>query len=192
MKEMLFVIVSAVLVNNFILSRFLGICPFIGVSDNTDSALSMGFSVIFVMTVSSAITHLIYYSILEPFNLTYLKTIAFILVIASLVQLIEMFMRKLFPPLYQSLGIFLPLITTNCAILGVTLINIQDETDFLTSVVFAFASGIGFLLATLLFAGVRQRLKFANPPKCFRGLPLALIAAGLIAMAFVGFRGLEF
>lgn len=192
MKEMLFVIVSAVLVNNFILSRFLGICPFLGVSDNTDSALSMGFSVIFVMTVSSAITHLIYYSILVPFELTYLKTIAFILVIASLVQLIEMFMRKLFPPLYQSLGIFLPLITTNCAVLGVTLINIQGESDFLISVVFSFASGVGFLLATLLFAGVRQRLKFADPPKCFRGLPLALIAAGLIAMAFVGFRGLEF
>ena len=192
MKEMLLVIVSAVLVNNFIFSRFLGICPFLGVSDKTDSAISMGLSVIFVMTVSSAVTYLIYYGILVPLEMTYLKTIAFVLVIASLVQLLEMFMRKAFPPLYQSLGIYLPLITTNCAVLGVALINIKDDYSFIKSVVFAFASGVGFLLATLLFAGVKQRIKFAEPPKPFRGIPLELIAAGLIAMAFIGFRGLEF
>ena len=192
MKEMLLVIVSAVLVNNFIFSRFLGICPFLGVSDKTDSAISMGLSVIFVMTVSSSITYLVYHGILVPLELTYLNTIAFVLVIASLVQLLEMFMRKLFPPLYHSLGIYLPLITTNCAVLGVALININDDYSFIKSVIFSFASGVGFLLAMLLFAGVKQKIKFAEPPKPFRGIPLELIAAGLIAMAFIGFRGLEF
>lgn len=192
MKEMLLVIVSAVLINNVIFSRFLGICPFLGVSGKTDSAISMGLSVIFVMTLSSAITNLVYNGILVPLNMTYLKTIAFVLIIAALVQLIEMFMRKLFPPLYQSLGIYLPLITTNCAVLGVALINIQNGYDFIDSVVFSFASGVGFLLALLLFAGVRQKIKFADPPKPFKGVPLELIAAGLIAMAFIGFRGLEF
>ena len=192
MKEMLLIIVSAILIDNFIFSKFLGICPFLGVSEKTDTALSMGFAVTFVMTVASAVTYFVYYSILEPFNLTYLKTIAFILIIAALVQLIEMFMKKAFPPLYQALGIYLPLITTNCAVMGVALLNIQYEYNFINSVVYGFASAIGFTLAIVIFAGVRQRLRLADPPKAFRGIPLALISAGLIAMAFMGFQGMEF
>ncbi|HBL85046.1 MAG: electron transport complex subunit RsxA [Clostridiales bacterium GWF2_38_85] len=192
MKEMLLIIVSAILIDNFIFSKFLGICPFLGVSEKTDTALSMGFAVTFVMTVSSAVTYFIYYGVLVPFNLTYLKTIAFILVIAALVQLIEMFMKKAFPPLYQALGIYLPLITTNCAVLGVTLLNIQYEYNFINSVVYGFASAVGFTLAIVIFAGVRQRLQLSDPPKAFRGIPLALISAGLIAMAFMGFQGMEF
>ncbi len=190
--EILLLMLGAVLVENYIFSKFLGICPFLGVSEKPDTALGMGLAVMFVMTLSSAATWAVYHLILVPFGLAYLETIAFILIIASLVQLIEMFLRKFVPALYGALGIYLPLITTNCAVLGSALLNIQNGYDFIQSIAYGFSSALGFTLAIVIFAGVRIRISFANPPRAFRGTPIALIAAGLIAMAFSGFSGMKF
>lgn len=190
--HILLLMLTAVLVENYIFSKFLGICPFLGVSEKPDTALGMGFAVMFVMTLSGAATYLVYYGILVPFGLEYLETIAFILIIAALVQFIEMFLRRFVPALYGALGIYLPLITTNCAVLGAALINIQNGYDFIESLAYSFASAAGFTLAIVIFAGVRVRISFAEPPRCFKGIPIAMIAAGLIAMAFSGFTGMSF
>ncbi len=192
MKEIFILMLTAILVENYIFSRFLGICPFLGVSEKPDTALGMGCAVTFVMTVSSAATYAVYHYILVPFNLQYLETIAFILIIASLVQFIEMFLRKFVPSLYGALGIYLPLITTNCAVLGAVLLNIQNGFNFIESLAFGFSSALGFTLAIVIFAGVRMRVALAEPPKPFRGTPIALVTAGLIAMAFSGFTGMTF
>lgn len=183
---------TAVLVENYIFSRFLGICPFLGVSEKPDTALGMGFAVMFVMTLSSAATYAVYYLVLVPFHLEYFETIAFILIIASLVQFIEMFLKRFVPSLYGALGIYLPLITTNCAVLGSVLLNIQNGYDLVESIAFGFSSAVGFTLAIVIFAGVRMRVSLAEPPKAFRGMPIALVTAGLIAMAFSGFSGMSF
>lgn len=190
MVELFVILVSAVFVNNFVLARFLGICPFLGVSKKVETALGMGMAVIFVMTVASVVTWFIQYLILIPFGIEYLQTIAFILVIASLVQLVEMVIQKTSPVLYQSLGIFLPLITTNCAVLGVAVLNIQKDYSFLQSVVFAVGAGVGFTLAMVLFAGLRERIDMSTVPKSFQGTAIALVTAGLLSLAFMGFAGL--
>ncbi|PLX86955.1 MAG: electron transport complex subunit RsxA [Desulfuromonas sp.] len=190
MFELFLILISAVFVNNFVLARFLGICPFLGVSKKVETALGMGMAVIFVMTVASVVTWFIQYFILIPFGIEYLQTIAFILVIASLVQLVEMVIQKTSPVLYQSLGIFLPLITTNCAVLGVAVLNIQKSYNFIESVVFALGAGLGFTLAMVLFAGLRERTDLCPVPKSFQGTALALITAGLLSLAFMGFAGL--
>ena len=187
--NILVIIISAVLLENFIFVKFLGCCPFFGLSDKPSNALGMGCAVAFVMTVSTAITYLIYQNVLVPANLEYLRTIAFILIIASLVQLIEMFIRKYVKALYSALGIYLPLITTNCAILGCALLVIDNGYGFIESVLYAFFSAVGFTMAIVVFAGVRARLEFADVPKCFKGIPIALVTAGLVAMAFSGFQG---
>ena len=191
MFDIFMLMLSAILIENFIFSKFMGCCPFLGVSEKPDTALGMGCAVTFVMTLSSAVTWGVYRYILLPFGLEYLKTIAFILVIAALVQFIEMFLKRFVPALYSALGIFLPLITTNCAVLGAALLNIQNEYSFIESVVYGFSAALGFTLAIVIFAGIRQRLVLANPPKSFSGFPLILIAAGLAAMAFAGFAGLS-
>jgi len=190
MVELLLILISAVFVNNFVLARFLGICPFLGVSKKVETALGMGMAVIFVMTVASVVTWFIQYLVLIPFGIEYLQTIAFILVIASLVQLVEMVIQKTSPVLYQSLGIFLPLITTNCAVLGVAVLNIQKSYSFIESVVFALGAGLGFTLAMVLFAGLRERIDICPVPKSFRGTAIALVTAGLLSLAFMGFAGL--
>ena len=182
---------GAILVNNFIFSQFLGICPFMGVSKKMDTALGMGFAVIFVMGVASAVTWAVNEFFLVPFDLVYMQTIAFILVIASLVQFIEMFLQKTIPSLYQALGIYLPLITTNCAVLGVALLNIQNSYGFIESLVYGITGGIGFLIAIVLFASVRVRIEGCDCPKSFAGDPIALLAAGLLSLAFMGFQGLS-
>jgi electron transport complex protein RnfA len=203
----LFVItISAIFINNFVLNRFLGICPYIGVSKNMDSAVGMGMAVVFVMTLASMVTWLIYefmlkpttsnifyliFSAEEPPDLTYLKTIAFILVIASLVQFVEMVVQKVSPALYKSLGIYLPLITTNCAILGVAFLNLDENFNFIESIVHGFTAGIGFTLALVLMAGIRERLDLAPIPKPLRGIPIAFLMAGLMSIAFLGFSGLK-
>lgn len=190
--DTLLLMFSAIIIENFIFSKFYGCCPFLGVSEKPDTALGMGMAVTFVITISSAVTWMVYYGILVPLGLEYLKTIAFILVIAVLVQFIEMFLRKFVPALYSALGIYLPLITTNCAVLGAALVNIQNNYNFITSVCYGFAAALGFTLAIVVFAGVRQRMEFAEPPRAFKGFPLTLIAAGLVAMAFSGFSGTSF
>ncbi|MBW6510152.1 MAG: electron transport complex subunit RsxA [Desulfuromonadales bacterium] len=190
MVSLILILVSAVFVNNFVLARFLGICPFLGVSKKVETSIGMGMAVIFVMAVASVVTWFIQYFILAPFNLDYLQTIAFILVIASLVQLVEMVIQKTSPVLYQSLGIFLPLITTNCAVLGVAVLNIQNSYSFIESLVFAIGAGIGFTLAMVLFAGLRERIDLCPVPDAFRGTAIALITAGLLSLAFMGFAGL--
>ena len=182
---------GAILVNNFIFSQFLGICPFMGVSKKMDTALGMGFAVIFVMGVASAVTWAVNEFFLVPFDLVYMQTIAFILVIASLVQFIEMFLQKTIPSLYQALGIYLPLITTNCAVLGVALLNIQNSYGFIESLVYGITGGLGFLIAIVLFASVRVRIEGCDCPKSFAGYPIALLAAGLLSLAFMGFQGLS-
>lgn len=187
--NILVIIISAVLLENFIFVKFLGCCPFFGLSDKPSNALGMGCAVTFVMTVSTAITYLIYHFVLVPAQLEYLRTIAFILIIAALVQLIEMFLKKFVQALYSALGIYLPLITTNCAILGCALLVIDNGYGFVESVLYAFFSAIGFTMAIVVFAGVRARLEFADIPKCFKGIPIALVTAGLVAMAFSGFQG---
>ena len=192
MENIFLIMFTAILTENFIFSRFYGCCPFLGVSDKPSTALGMGMAVTFVMTVSSAATWAVYHLVLVPAKMEYLKTIAFILVIATLVQFIEMFLRKFIPVLYSSLGIYLPLITTNCAVLGSALVNIEKGYSFPESVVFGFSAAIGFTLAIVIFAGVRSRLQFAEPPKTFRGFPILLISAGLAAMAFSGFSGMKF
>lgn len=182
---------GAILVENFILVKFLGICPFMGVSKKSDTALGMGLAVTFVMGLASAATWAVNAYILLPLDLAYMQTVAFILVIAALVQFVEMFLQKAVPTLYQALGIYLPLITTNCAVLGVALLNIQKNYGFLESVVYGVTGGIGFTVAILLFSSVRQRVEDAECPKAFRGFPIALISAGLLALAFMGFSGLR-
>ena len=180
---------NAILIENFIFSKFLGICPFLGVSKKTNTAVGMGFAVIFTMTLASALTYVVYRFILVPAGLEYLKTIAFIIVIASLVQFIEMFLQKSLPSLYSALGIYLPLITTNCAVLGVALLNITNEYNFLFSVVYGFTAGAGFPLAIVLLSLVRERIEYCDIPEPFRGFPIALIASGLLSIAFMGFSG---
>ena len=182
---------NAILIENFIFSKFLGICPFLGVSKKTNTAVGMGFAVIFTMTLASALTYVVYRFILVPAGLEYLKTIAFIIVIASLVQFIEMFLQKSLPSLYSALGIYLPLITTNCAVLGVVLLNVQNNYNFIESVVYGITGGLGFLVAIVLFASVRDRLQFADYPESFDGFPIALVTAGLLALAFMGFSGMK-
>ena len=189
--ELLAIALGAILANNFIFSQFLGICPFLGVSKKVDTAVGMGIAVTFVMGLASAITWLVNTFILIPFDLGYMQTVAFILVIASLVQFIEMFLQKSMPSLYTALGVYLPLITTNCAVLGVALLNIQNNYNFIESVVYGITGGLGFLLAIVLFASIRERLVFAEYPKAFEGFPIALITAGLMALAFMGFSGLK-
>ena len=192
------VALGAILVNNFIFAQFLGICPFMGVSKKTDTALGMGLAVTFVMGIASAVTWLVNtYLLVNPAlfhdgsNLAFMQTVVYILVIASLVQFVEMFLQKAVPSLYQALGIYLPLITTNCAVLGVALQNTQNNYDFITSVVYGITGGLGFLLAIFLFASVRERLEFSECPKAFEGFPIALVTAGLLALAFMGFSGLN-
>lgn len=182
---------GAILVNNFILSQFLGICPFLGVSKKIETATGMGMAVTFVMGMASAVTWLVNEFILVKLNMEYMQTIAFILVIATLVQFIEMFMQKSMPALYSALGIYLPLITTNCAVLGVAILNIQNHYNFIESVVYGVTGGLGFMLAIVLFASIRERLEFSQVPKCFEGFPIALITAGIMSIAFMGFSGLK-
>ena len=184
------IIVGAVLVNNFVLSRFLGCCPFLGVSKKTGTAVGMSGAVVFVMTIASAVTWLIDHYLLAPFDLGYIHTLAFILVIASLVQFIDIAMKRFLPSMHAALGIFLPLITTNCAVLGVAELNTKNGTPFLESVLFSFAAALGFGLALVIFSGIREKLEHADPPRCFRGIALALVTAGLLSLAFMGFSGL--
>ncbi len=189
--ELLAIALGAVLANNFIFSQFLGICPFLGVSKKVDTAVGMGFAVTFVMGLASAVCFAVNKFILIPLDLGYMQTVAFILVIAALVQFIEMFLQKAMPSLYTALGVYLPLITTNCAVLGVVLLNVQNTYNFIESVVYGITGGLGFLLAIVLFASIRERLVFANYPKAFEGFPIALVTAGLMALAFMGFSGLK-
>ncbi len=190
MTEILLIIISSVLVNNFVLTRFLGICPFLGVSKDIDTALGMGMAVIFVMTGASVITWLVRRLLLQPFQIEYLEIVAFILVIATFVQMVEMVIQKASPFLYTSLGIFLPLITTNCAVLGVTILNVQQDYSFIQSTVFGLGAATGFTLALVIFAGIRERLELCDVPRPFRGTPVALILAGLLSLSFMGFTGL--
>ena len=190
MKEMLIILFSAILVNNFVLSKFLGICPFLGVSKKLDSAIGMSVAVIFVMVMATAGTWPIYYYILIPNNLGYMQTIVFILIIAALVQLVEMALKKFVPSLHKALGIYLPLITTNCAVLGVTTLNINETYTFVQSLVNAVGAGLGFMLAIVLFAGVRSRVDAADVPESFKGVPITLIAASIMAVSFTGFAGI--
>ena len=191
MAKYILILVSAVLVNNFVLSRFLGCCPFLGVSKRTDTALGMSGAVVFVMTVASAVTWCLDNWVLRPNGLGYIHTLAFILVIAALVQFIDIAMKRFLPPLHAALGIFLPLITTNCAVLGAAELNSKQGTGFLESVFFSFAAAIGFGLALVIFSGIREKLAHADPPKCFRGVAVALVTAGLLALSFMGFSGLD-
>ena len=190
MKEMLLIIVSAALVNNVVLSQFLGLCAFLGVSKTTNTAAGMGGAVIFVITLSSFVTSLIYKFILVPLDLTYLQTIVFILIIASLVQFVEMFLKKNMTALYKALRVYLPLITTNCAVLGVALINVQKDYGILQGTVNGFATAVGFTISIVLMAGIREKIAYNNIPKSFQGFPIVLITAGLMAIAFFGFSGL--
>ena len=183
--------ISCILTNNFIFSKFLGICPFLGVSSKVGTAASMGLAVTFVMTLASLICYMLNAWVLVPLGLEYMQTIVFILVIASLVQFIEMFLQKSMPSLYTALGVYLPLITTNCAVLGVVLVNVAEGYNFLISVINGAAGGLGFTLAIVLFASIRERVNKTDCPECFKGFPIALIAAGLLALAFMGFSGLS-
>ena len=189
--KLLSITLGAILANNFIFSQFLGCCPFLGVSKKVDTAVGMGVAVTFVMGLASAVCFVVNKYILIPLDLAYMQTVAFILVIASLVQFIEMFLQKAMPALYTALGVYLPLITTNCAVLGVVLLNVQNGHNFIESVVYGITGGLGFLLAIVLFASIRERLVFADYPKCWDGFPIALITAGLMALAFMGFSGLK-
>lgn len=190
MVDLLLILVGAVFVNNFVLARFLGICPFLGVSKKVETALGMGMAVTFVMTIAAVVTWLVQYFVLIPFGIEYLQTIAFILIIASLVQMVEMVVQKTSPALYQSLGIYLPLITTNCAVLGLAVLNIQKGYSFVESIVFAIGAALGFTLAMVLFAGLRERIDLCPVPRSFRGTAIALVTAGLLSLAFMGFAGL--
>ena len=191
MEAILGIIIAALLSQNFILVKFYGICPFMGVSKKIDTALGMGMAVTFVMALASAACWLVNEFLLMPLNLGYMQTGAFILVIASIVQVVEMFLKKAVPALYKALGVFLPLITTNCAVLGVVLVNVQEGYGFLLSVINGAAGGLGFTLAIVLFASIRERVDKANPPACFQGFPIVLITAGLLALAFMGFSGMN-
>lgn len=184
------IFITAIFVNNIVLSQFLGICPFLGVSKKVSTSLGMGLAVMFVMTISTIVTYIVYYALLLPHNLVFMTTVAFILVIAAFVQMVEIIIKKVSPALYQALGIFLPLITTNCAVLGVAILSIQKEFNLLGSVCFALASSMGFTLAIVLFAGMRERLELVKLPPLVKGAPIALIMAGLLSMAFMGFAGI--
>ena len=190
--DVFFVFLGAMLVNNFVLSRSLGICPFIGVSKRLETAVGMGLAVTFVMVISSAITHMVYTQVLARFGLEYLYIIIFVLIIASLVQIVEMYIKRVSPTLYRGLGIFLPLITTNCAVLGVVLLNVDlfAERSVIFSVIHALGAALGFMLAMVLFAGIRERLEYSKIPKTFQGMPIAMIIAGLMSIAFFGFTGM--
>jgi electron transport complex protein RnfA len=190
MTEFALILLSAVLVNNYVLTKFLGICPFLGVSSKVETAVGMSFAVMFVMTLASTASWLVQQYILIPLDLLYLQTIFFILIIASLVQFIEMMIHKTSPILYQGLGIFLPLITTNCAVLGVAILNVQHENTFITSALYGFGAAIGFALVLILFAGLRERIEHAPIPEAFKGSPISLITAGMMSLAFLGFSGL--
>ncbi len=189
-KELLVILISSSLVNNVVLSQFLGLCPFLGVSKKTNTAAGMGTAVIFVITLASAVAGVIYRYILVPFDLTYLQTIVFILVIAALVQFVEMFLKKFMKSLYQALGVYLPLITTNCAVLGVALTNVQKNYGILAGVVNGFATSVGFTISIVILAGIREKMEYNDIPESFRGMPIVLITAGLMAIAFCGFSGL--
>ncbi len=190
MKELIVILLSAMLVDNFVLSKFMGICPFLGVSKKLDSAVGMGAAVTFVMVCATLCTYLIYSFILIPMGLEYLKTIAFILIIALFVQIVEMILKKKVPSLYKSLGVYLPLITTNCAVLGVTILNIDNNYTLVQSVVNALGGGLGFTLSLLIFSGVRSRVNTADVPEMFKGIPSTLIAAAIVSVSFMGFAGL--
>ncbi|MDD2457600.1 MAG: electron transport complex protein RnfA [Eubacteriales bacterium] len=190
MKELLVILFSAILVDNFVLSRFLGICPFLGVSKNVKTAMGMSMAVIIVMVISSALTWPVQFYILYPRNLGYLQTGVFIVIIAALVQIIETFLRKSIPALYRALGIYLPLITTNCAVLGVTILNVDSQYTFVESITHAAGAGLGFMLALFLFSGVRAKVDRADVPKFMKGLPITLVSAGLVSISFFGFKGL--
>ncbi|MDE7054203.1 MAG: electron transport complex subunit RsxA [Oscillospiraceae bacterium] len=189
-RILLDIALGAVLINNFILVQFLGICPFMGVSKKMDTSIGMGLAVIFVMGLASALCYPVSL-LLDALGLKYMRTVAFILVIAALVQFVEMFLKKAMPTLYEALGVYLPLITTNCAVLGVVLLNVQNDYNFIESVVYGITGGIGFLLAIVLFSSIRERLEFSDPPKAFKGFPIALVTAGLMALCFMGFSGLK-
>ena len=189
-KELLVILISSSLVNNVVLSQFLGLCPFLGVSKKTETATGMGVAVIFAITLASAVAGLIYQFILVPLDITYLQTIVFILVIAALVQFVEMFLKKFIPSLYQSLGVYLPLITTNCAVLGVALTNVQKNYGIGTGIVNGFATAVGFTVSIVILAGIREKLTYNDIPESFQGMPIVLVTAGLMAIAFCGFSGL--
>ena len=190
MKELLIILVSSAIVNNVVLSQFLGLCPFLGVSKSVETAAGMGGAIIFVITLSSFVTGIIYNAILVPTNLTYLQTIVFILLIAALVQFVEMFLKKAMPSLYQALGVYLPLITTNCAVLGVALTNVQKGYNILQGTVNGFATAVGFTISIVLMAGIREKIAYNDIPTSFQGIPTVLLTAGLMAIAFFGFSGL--
>lgn len=190
MKELLLILVASAIVNNVVLSQFLGLCPFLGVSKKIETAAGMGGAIIFVITISSFVTGLIYKFILEPTGFSYLQTIVFILVIAALVQFVEMFLKKQIPALYQSLGVYLPLITTNCAVLGIALTNVQKNYGILYSIVSGFATAAGFLISITILAGIREKMEYNDIPESFKGMPIVMITAGLMAIAFCGFSGL--
>ncbi len=188
-KNIAIILLTYVLTENFVLSKFLGICPFLGVSKKPSSSLGMGIAVTFVMVCATCVTYPIYYGVLVPLNISYMKTVAFILIIALFVQIVEMAMKKFMPPLYKALGVYLPLITTNCAVLGVTILNIDNESGFFESVMTSFSAGVGFLMVMLIFAGVRGRLERCNVPKALEGTPITLVAASIVSLAFIGFGG---
>lgn len=189
MKELLIIIISSAIVNNVVLSQFLGLCPFLGVSKKVETAAGMGGAIVFVITLSSFITSLIYKFILVPIHFEYLQTIVFILVIAALVQFVEMFLKKLMPSLYKALGVYLPLITTNCAVLGVALKNVQKDYGILSSVANGFATAVGFTIAIVIMAGIREKIEYNDIPEPFKGSAIVLVTAGLMAIAFFGFSG---
>lgn len=189
--EYILIFISAIFVNNIVLSQFLGICPFLGVSKKVDTAMGMGAAVAFVLTLATIVTFLLQQFVLVPLHIEYLQTISFILVIASMVQMVEIILKKISPPLYQALGIFLPLITTNCAVLGVAILVIQKQFSLIESVVYAFSTAIGFALALIVFAGLREQLALTNVPKGMRGMSIVLITAGLLSLAFMGFSGVD-
>ena len=189
--EYILIFITAIFVNNVVLSQFLGICPFLGVSKKVETATGMGAAVAFVLVIATIVTYLVQKFVLDAFGLQYLQTIAFILIIAALVQMVEIVLKKVSPALYQALGVFLPLITTNCCILGVAILVIQNDFDLLTGVIYAFATAIGFALAMVLFAGIREQLSLVNIPKGMDGMSIALVTAGLLAMAFMGFSGVD-
>lgn len=189
-KELLIILVSSSLVSNVVLSQFLGLCPFLGVSKKTETAAGMGAAVIFVITLASAVAGLMYQFLLVPLGIEYLQTICFILVIAALVQFVEMFLRKAMPALYESLGVYLPLITTNCAVLGVALTNVQKNYGVFTGIVNGFATAVGFTVSIVILAGIREKIQYNDVPEAFKGMPIVLVTAGLMAIAFCGFSGL--
>ncbi len=189
-KDLLVILISSSLVSNVVLSQFLGLCPFLGVSKKTNTATGMGVAVIFVITLASAVAGLMYKFILVPLNIEYLQTICFILVIAALVQFVEMFLKKAIPALYEALGVYLPLITTNCAVLGVALTNVQKEYGILAGIVNGFATAVGFTIAIIILAGIREKIEYNDFPESFKGMPMVLVTAGLMAIAFCGFSGL--